>query len=541
MRKRLLILSLIFFCVTLNAQSNIDVLHYKYEIRLSDTTDNISGIATIYFRANMPTEFLELDFSNLNKKGKGMKIIGLNTPELPDIRITASPEHVEYWHENDKLKIRLPHKLSAGENDTIAIEYKGIPADGLIISRNKYGQRVFFADNWPDRAHDWIPCNDDLTDKASFEFIITAPSHYKVISNGTEIEEKNLPDNKKMTHWKEDTPLSTKVMVIGGAHFAVKKYPARPPGIPVTAWVFAKDSTKGFKDYDQAPGILKFFTDYIGPYPYHKLANVQSKTIFGGMENASAIFYAENSVTGYHDQESLLAHEISHQWFGDMATEKSFAHLWLSEGFATYLTHIYIESRYGTDSLDHEMQRDRDEIIDFAKGSDKPVVDSLTSYMELLNTNSYQKGSWVLHMLRRQLGDTIFQKIIRGYYNVYKGTNADTRDFESIAEKISGKNLEKFFTEWLYTPGIPHLSINWQYNAVEKKLSLTVEQTQSNEPFCFPLDILIVLEPGKSRAETLKVNKKKETFTFPVKINPQEIIADPHISLLFEGSVTELK
>jgi aminopeptidase N len=134
--------------------------------------------------------------------------------------------------------------------------------------------------------------------------------------------------------------------------------------------------------------------DYIGPYPYEKLANVQSKTIFGGMENASAIFYEETSAALYQNVESLLAHEIVHQWFGDMASEKSFPHLWLSEGFATYLTHIYIESKYGTDSLNNEMKNDRDAIIGFVKESSKPVVDSISPLMDLLNANSYQKGGW---------------------------------------------------------------------------------------------------------------------------------------------------
>ena len=541
MRKQLFIFLLLGFSITIKAQSKIDVFHYKYEIRLSDTTDNIFGIATIYFKANMPAEFLELDFSDLNRKGKGMKIIDLNTPGLPDIRITASPKHVEYWHENDKLKIRLPHKLLAGENDTIAIEYKGIPADGLIISKNKYRQRTFFADNWPNRAHYWLPCIDDLNDKASFEFMVTAPSHYKVISNGILVEEKKLTDNKKLTHWKEDTPLSTKVMVIGVADFAVKKYTDSPTDIPVTAWIYEKDSTRGFRDFDPAPGILKFLINYIGPYPYNKLANVQSKTIFGGMENASAIFYSEDSVDGRHDHESLLAHEISHQWFGDMVTEKKFSHLWLSEGFATYLSQMYMESKYGKESFNQNMKKDRNDIIDFTKYSDQPVVDSMTPYLELLNTNSYLKGEWVLHMLRRQFGDPVFQKIIRSYYETYKGKNADTKDFEAIAEKITGSNLDKFFLQWLYTPGIPHLSISWKYNAGQKKLTVTAEQTQKNDPFVFPLDILIGMKPGSNRTETLKINSRKGIFTFPLKSKPRDIIADPDISVLFEGSVKELK
>ena len=148
--------------------------------------------------------------------------------------------------------------------------------------------------------------------------------------------------------------------------------------------------------------------------------------------------HPDHSVTGNHDQESLLAHEIPHQWFGDMVTEKSFAHFWLSEGFATYLTHVYIGSKYGTDSLNIEMQDDRERVIAYSRQSRKPIVDSISPYNELLNINSYEKAGWVLHMLRRQLGDTIFQKIIRSFYDTYKGRNADTKDLQATAEKVIG-------------------------------------------------------------------------------------------------------
>jgi aminopeptidase N len=143
-------------------------------------------------------------------------------------------------------------------------------------------------------------------------------------------EEKPLADNKKLTHWKEDVSLPTKVMVIGVAKFAVKQFEDSPADIPVSAWVYPQDSINGFRNYSVAPAIVEFFSNYIGPYPYNKLANVQSKTIFGGMENASAIFYNEASAEENISIEDLVAHEIAHQWFGDMATEKKFSHLWLS-------------------------------------------------------------------------------------------------------------------------------------------------------------------------------------------------------------------
>ncbi len=536
MKRYVIILTALFLSISVSAQSKIDVLHYKYSIELNDNNDTIYGIASIQLRVLAPTESIKIDLVKKTETGKGMVVDSIIGQRIRGFRI--DPDNIRI--------ILFPHGSFAVKdavNDTLTytIKYHGVPSDGLIISKNKYGHRTFFADNWPNRAHNWIPCVDDPADKASVEFIVTTPSHYQVVSNGIQVEETNLPGNKKLTHWKEDVPLPTKVMVIGVANFAVNRV-GDINCIPVYSWVFPENKQEGFNDYAQAKDILSFFINYIGPYPYKKLANVQSKTIFGGMENAGAIFYFENSVTGKHREETLLAHEIVHQWFGDMATEKNFAHLWLSEGIATYLTHIYVEAKYGTDSMTNRMRNEREEIIDFVKTSHKPVVDSVSPYMQLLNTNSYQKGGWVLHMLRRQLGDSVFHKAIRQYYATYAGKNADTRDLQKVFENVSGKNLEQFFTQWLYTPENLQLDITWKYNKTGKNIAVTVKQTQHSGNFQFPLEILIqdnIVATPKRMIKT--ISKKEEIFLFPVQSKPIRFEVDPMVSLLFEGKVTEIK
>jgi aminopeptidase N len=273
--------------------------------------------------------------------------------------------------------------------------------------------------------------------------------------------------------------------------------------------VYPQDSTKGFYDYALTPEIVKFFSNYIAPFPYKKLANVQSKTIFGGMENASAIFYAESSVTGNRSEEDLMAHEIAHQWFGDAASEKSFAHVWLSEGFATYFTNLYWEHKYGKEAMIKRLKKDREDVILFAKTSTRAVVDATKDLMSLLNAYSYQKGGWILHMLRSEVGDTTFQKIIQAYYNQYKGSNADTRDFEAVAEKISGKELTWFFDQWLYRPGIPKI---FTQKVIDKKgISIIIEQRQK-EPYQFTLPVVIEPSNTKGMVRFLQITNHKHTF-----------------------------
>jgi len=508
-----------------SAQRSIDVLHYKYEITLSDNTDEIQGKATIRFKALRASSQFFFDLKKINKDYKGMILV----------KATEGSSALKAYHPGDSLQLVFDKTIAAGEEKEITIEYTGIPDDGLIISKNKFGKRCFFSDNWPDRAHHWIPCNDNPADKASVEFIVTAPSHYKVVSNGLLQSEQNISNAKTITHWKEDIAIPTKVMVIGVADFAVDTA-GTVDGIPVSSWVFSQNKNDGFKDYSIAPGILSFFIKYIAPFPYKKLANVQSKTIFGGMENASAIFYAESSVDGRQDQEELIAHEIVHQWFGNTATEKSFSHLWLSEGFATYLTHIYIESKYGTDSLNTEMKNERNEILAFNKGYKHPVVDSVAPYMELLNTNSYQKGSWVLHMLRRQLGDSVFHKAIREYYKRFAFSNADTRDLQKVFEDVSGKKLSAFFQQWLYETINPSLHIQWNWNETTKQTTITITQLQ--QPFFqFPLQFSLQTNTGKKTLQTIEITTDKNTFTLPSSEKIIRLTPDPETSLLFEYDI----
>ena len=513
----------LFLLLGLNGfTQKIDVINYNYEIELNDQNDTLYGKASISIKLLQASSQVILDLQSLNAKGKGMIVTG----------VTAR-DKVTYHHNNNFIFIDGNYK--ANETLNFLIQYKGIPADGMVISKNKYGHRSFFADNWPNRAHNWIPCNDIPGDKATVRFAVSAPSHYQVISNGVQVEETSLPGDKKLTVYEETMPIPTKVMVIGAADFAVNLAGLYNDCIPVTSWVFPENRKEGFYDYGEATGILAWLSNYIGPYPYKKLANIQSKTIFGGMENASAIFYFENSVTGKKEQETLLAHEIAHQWFGNTATEKTFAHIWLSEGFATYMTHLFVESKYGKDSLNKRMQNERGQVITFVNNSHRPVVDNTTDYMTLLNENSYQKGGWILHMLRRELGDSIFKKSIRSYYSAYAWKNAETRDLQKIFESVSGKNLQIFFEQWLTRGFNPKIKLTWQYLAKEQVLSVTVEQ-QSAEPFSFPLEI----NTG-NKIEKIQVSKAVETFRISSKNKIEKISLDPNISLLAEMSAEEKK
>jgi aminopeptidase N len=348
-----------------------------------------------------------------------------------------------------------------------------------------------------------------------------------------------LNTTQKLTHWHEAINIATKVMVFGAAGFAVQ-YAGEINSIPLEQWVYPQNREDGFHDLAATKNIMDFFINHIGPYSYEKLANVQSKTKYGGMENASNIFYMEAIVDGKADHDDLIAHEIAHQWFGNSASETDWHHVWLSEGFASYFTHLYNEFTYGRDKRETDMMADRAAVIKFYKEKPLPIVfTSLPAdLLEILSTNSYQKGSWVLHMLRTEIGDEAFWKGIRAYYKKYQNANAQTTDFKKEMEIASGKDLTVFFDQWLFRAGHPVLNSSWDYDSKTKTLSIIMDQTQTEQAFNFPLEIGIYSQNEHSPTiEKVRIDKKSSKLKISFPSKPLRIELDPHVNLLFDGKL----
>lgn len=523
------VLLLLFITANLTATdrypaANMDVLHYEFSIYLSDSSDILRAEALITVIHTAEAGQLVMDLSGSRDDGRGMRV------EL----VKADGRIAEWEHTDDRLLVLLPADKAEGDTSKIYISYQGVPGDGLIISNNRHGDRTFFADNWPDRARNWIPCVDHPSDKATVEFKVYAPARYSVVSNGSLYEESVLPGGNKLTHWKEEVPIPTKVMVIGVAEFAVR-LAGRVGDVDIWSWVFPEDREEGFYDYSVATGPYSWYSKMIGPYAYDKLANVQSKTMFGGMENAGCIFYSERSVTGRGEAERLIAHEIAHQWFGNSVTEQDWHHIWLSEGFATYLTALYQGYKEGEEKLEEVMKVSRNRVTAYYDRNPSPVVDTtIFNFMKLLSTNSYQKGAWVLHMLKNMTGDEIFWEGIRSYYARYRNSNALTSDFMEIMEEVSGMELDDFFYQWLFLCGHPLLEISWTYDNSSNELSVLVEQQQEGHIFEFPLELMIKDSQGE-RIVDMTVDRASQNFVFSSANPPDEVIADPGVKLIFES------
>lgn len=500
-----------------------DILHYTFNITINDSSNSIAGEATIIFELK-DQKRLMLDLIGLQEDGSGMVVT----------RVSSGTEDLDFTHNNNRLIVDIDQGANA--KSTIKVYYQGLAKNGLIIGDNKFGEKVFFGDNYPDRARNWLPCVDHPADKATVRWQITAPRHYKVIASGELVSEKNLDESLLTTIWETQVPISTKVMVFGAANFVVA-HSGDVNNVPVTTWVYKQNGKEGFLDFAIAPTVLAYYDSLIGAYPYKKLANVQSRTTYGGMENASNIFYFENSVNGKQERENLIAHEIVHQWFGNSATESDWPHAWLSEGFATYLTHVYVGSRLGIKKMQDRLVGDRERVISYWYKNPLPIVNlNLVTYPqiaglgELLSTNTYQKGGWVLHMLKNEIGEDVFWQAISAYYNKYKNGIASTADFQQVVEGVTGVNLDGFFNQWLYNGGQPKLEGMWLMK--NGKLIVNINQVQEN-PFDFPLEIGLVYGDDIV-VKVLKIDAKSSRIEYSLA-KPDKIIFDPEIKLLYEG------
>ena len=499
----------------------IDVQHYVFNLKLNDSTNQIYGKASITILFKKPVDSFELDLVEKGARGFGMEVAYVMT----------SNRILKFTHQNGRLKIQIDTPPKSGESRTYDISYVGIPAEGLVIGKNKFGDRGFFGDNWPDRGHHWLPCIDHPSDKATVEFAITAPEKYQVVASGMLHEETNIPKGQKLTRYIESVPIGVKVMTIGVARFAVEQT-AEVDHIPQSIWVYPQNRGAGFNDFAVGVKIFEYFHRNIGPYAFEKLAHVQSKTKWGGLENAGNIFYMEGSVTGKNEHEELIAHETAHQWFGNSVTESDWHHVWLSEGFATYFAALYAENAYGPQRLAEDMRKSREQVIKYYLKNTGPVVDTtIMNIDKVLSTNTYQKAAWVLHMLRQEIGDDAFWKGIRSFYATYKNKNVLTVDFRKTMETASGKDLRGFFDQWLYRRGHPKLALAWTYN--KGTLSITVNQKQA-QLFEFPLEVMVRLEDKTTLVKTIQVKGSTELLSITVEGKPLGVSLDPATRLLFE-------
>ena len=505
-------------------QPGIDVLHYVFRLRLTDASDEISGEATITARATTAgVKELHLDLASA-AAGKGMTVSS----------VTAAGRALEHAHESNRIRIPLSSP-APGTEIAVTVAYRGVPAAGLRMQNNIYGERTVFSENWPDNARQWLPTIDHPYDKATGEFVVTAPAHYQVVSNGLLVEEVDLPGAERRTHWRQSVPISSWLYALGVARFAVRHYDV-VRGIPQQVWSFPQDRDAARELFDfTGRRAFEYFSDWIGPYSYEKLGHVEAAGVSGGMEQASAIFYGEKGVSGGRGP---VVHEVAHQWWGNSVTEKDWDDVWLSEGFATYFTHLYSEQFSGRDAFVLRLQEDVKVIAEAQRKTPNQAVihRNIADMRGVLNRLVYQKGGWVLHMLRGVVGTDAFWKGVREYYRRYRNLNASTDDFRQVMEQASGTELGWFFDQWLKQPGIPALDGSWRYDKDAGEIDIELQQTQDGAPFRLPMEIAVVAAGKEPAIHRIELTAARDRFRIAAAAEPQSVALDPNTWVLVESA-----
>ena len=522
-----LLLARIAVADTYPRQPGVDAIHYVFKLALNDASDEIAGETTVTIRFNGDgLRDVALDLTS-QAASKGMTVASVR-------RAGGAAEALPFTHQNNRLRITMPAPSKTGQEVAFLVQYRGIPGAGLRIGANIYGERTMFSENWPTNARQWLPMIDHPYDKATGEFIVSAPSQYQVVANGLLIEEVDLGNNLRRTHWKQSVPISSWLFALGVARFSVH-HAGSTNGVALQTWVFPQDTDVGRQIFeDLSRRTMDFFISHIGPYSYEKLANVEAAGLDGGTEHASSIFYGEESVAS---GEAPVVHEIAHQWWGNSVTERDWDDVWLSEGFATYFTLLFTEHDGGRDAFVDGLRESRGDVLKLeAKLPDTPIIHrNLDDMRRVLNGLVYEKAGWVLHMLRAEVGTDTFWAAIREYYKRYRNQNASTADLRMVFEQASGKSLQWFFDQWLTRPGVPRIGGTWRYDAAKKAVTVTLSQLQAADPFRVNVEVGIVAKPGElPRIERVPMTDKEAAATFAVDAEPSAVVIDPGTWLLME-------
>jgi aminopeptidase N len=516
------------------SRPGIDVQHYAFDLSLVGNR-RLTGRATIAVRRTARADSLVLD------------LVGMQVDS-----VLVNGRSVPFSQRDSTLRLTLP----AGGPDSldVVVRYGGEPKDGLIFSNDSLGRWQAFGDNFPNRARFWLPVVDHPSDKATVAWTVTTPSEYGVIANGALLDFTQVPSAAEPARsittmrWRTERPIATYLMVIGVAPFAVVDLGESACGLSemsrcVRQSVWASPDVRDYLPgpFAKAGAIVDFFSRTVGPFPYEKLAHVQSATRYGGMENATAIFYSDQAFKRRNVGEGLIAHEIAHQWFGDAVTESEWPHVWLSEGFATYFAPLWTEHSRGDSAFLAAMRQVREGALRGAIAAEKAIVDTtLNNVARVLNSNVYQKAAFTLHMLRREIGDSAFFRGIRNYYATYKHKNALTQDFMREVEATAGRPLGWFFEQWFWRPGFAELSLAWRHDAARQRVLLDVEQGTRFAPYRVKMALDLVAADGSVRRSIVEIPaQQRATVEVPVAAPqaPTRVVFDADMSVL--GTITQ--
>jgi aminopeptidase N len=540
----------------------IDVKHVAIDLRFDWDKESAFGVTTVTVAPFQDTNKIYLDAASMTIKS--VKSLNGN-----DLTFKYDGER-----DGDNLEITLDRVYKTGEDVTVKVDYatnyvNQADADTAIGS---FGRGLRFIKPTPEEPNKprqiwsqgesefnryWFPSYDTPNDFRTSELRATVGKPYTVVSNGKLIETKENADGTRTFYWKMDTPYTNYLTsIVVGEYAEIKN--GEVDGVPVFAYGYPSETKEVALTTKNLPATVAFFTKKTGiKYPYPKYSQTFVEDFGGGMENISATTQIEEMIHDERelldgDSESLQAHELAHQWFGNYVTCRDWGQIWLNESFATYYQALWHEELKGREYFLYNDVRNNQQLVldSWTQGSRRPIVTKYYDNKDALFDNyAYPGGASVLHMLRKHLGDERFFKAMNHYLTANAHQPVSTEDLRIAIEETTGESMDWFFDQWLYRMGHPVFEVTQNYDEASKKLTLNVKQTQKidllNEYpqvqyFQTKVDIEI-----DGRVEQVWIEPKAENvFTFDAAAKPKIVNFDYEGTLLkelkFEKPVDDL-
>jgi aminopeptidase N len=508
---------------------DVEVLHLALDVTPNFKQRTVQGKATIQFKPILkPIREIRLDAIDLS------------------IESVTSPERVQAFQvTEDKLIITFVDEIAPDKEASITVTYHAEPTEGLYFRTSEMGYQEgdthLFTQGEEIEARHWYPCFDSPNMKFTSEITCHLPEGMTSISNGRLIsEEKDPATGLVACHWSQDKPHANYLISLCAGHF--KKIEDKFRDIPIAFYTPASEINEAQTSFRDTKDMLTFFEKEIGvSYPWAKYSQVcVNDFVEGGMENTSCTTLTDSTLftdatENIRNSEGLVAHEMAHQWFGDLVTCKDWSQIWLNESFATYYETLYNEHKNGRDNMLYELYGRARQITGITNDVNAIVRRNFDNSHEMFGYLAYPKGGWVLHMLRSQLGPELYRRCIKTYLERHQYGSVVTDDLRSVIEELTGRSFDQFFDQWLYHGRQPQLDASYSWDENAKLAKLTIRQTQKVDEnvvlFNFPLTIRFKGKSGTTDKQ-ITVREREEDFYFPLEAAPEIVRLDPEYTLL---------
>jgi aminopeptidase N len=514
---------------TFTPDRSCDVRHLKIEVALDFAAAAVEGVCT-------------LTLAPLND---GPTHSTLDAVELELRAVTlADGQPLAFTYDGQRLGLDLGQRKE-GEPVDVIVRYRCVPRRGLYFIRpdDAYPDRPLQA--WSQGQDEynrcWFPCFDHPTVKSTSEVIATVPAHMTVLSNGALVSDR-VSGGSRTVHYRQDVPHSSYLVTLVAGEY--RDLQERAGEVELHYFVTPGREEDAPRTFANTGKMIELFAERTArPYPWKRYSQITvSEFIFGGMENTSATTLTDQTL---HDarahldfsSEPLIAHELAHQWFGDLLTCRDWSQGWLNEGFATYFEIVWKEQSAGRDDADFDRLLDLEAYVDEdSHRYRRPIVTNIFHEpIDVFDRHLYEKGACVLHTLRSELGEARFWKAIRHYVRKHAGGSVETRDLARAIDEATGWNPDRFFEQWVFKAGHPELKVDHSWDDDKKLARISVNQAQDTDNdtplFDFPLLVRFVVDE-KIHDVTLRIKDDNETFIIPLPNKPSQAIVDPGNNIL---------